>query len=94
MSEIAELAAKIDRQGDELKRLGEMIRNMVEQADNAPAAAGRLMTTREAEKYLSVSPKTLWLMTDRGEIPCARAGSQKRYDRRDLDAWLEGQTKC
>ena len=48
-----------------------------------------LMTAIEAARALSVCEKTLWTLTQRGEIPCVRIGRAVRYDVRDLDGWIQ-----
>jgi len=55
-----------------------------------------LLTTREAASALAVSPRLLWTLTHRGELPCLRLpGRGKaraiRYDVRDLLAWIDRQ---
>jgi len=49
-----------------------------------------LLKSREAAKLLSVSERTLWNLTQRGELPCVRIGKRGiRYDPKDLSRWLE-----
>ena len=48
-----------------------------------------LLTAKEAARSLSVSERTLWAMTQAGEIPAVRRGRLVRYDRRDLEKWIE-----
>ena len=43
-----------------------------------------LMTLEEAAKFLKVSPRTLWEMARRGDIPSHRIGAQWRFTREDL----------
>jgi excisionase family DNA binding protein len=57
----------------------------------AVETSARLLTAREAEKYLSVSPRKLWEMKNTGEIPCVRLGRALRYDRQQIDAWIDRQ---
>lgn len=59
--------------------------------DRAPKQAVRplLLSAREAAKALSVCEKTLWTLTQRGDIPVVRIGRAVRYDPRDLRAWIE-----
>ena len=59
---------------------------MAEQTDSQPLA-----TPREAAQLLSVSERTLWTLTSDGKIPHVRIGRCKRYDRRDLDDWIQSQ---
>jgi excisionase family DNA binding protein len=48
-----------------------------------------LLTPKEAAKALSISDRTLWALTDRGEIPVMRIGRSVRYDPRSLSRWIE-----
>jgi excisionase family DNA binding protein len=48
-----------------------------------------LLSAREAAKALSVCEKTLWTLTQRGDIRVVRIGRAVRYDPRDLRAWIE-----
>ena len=49
----------------------------------------RLMTVKEAAKYLCISERKLWSMTQAGEIPCVRLGRAVRYDLNDLDSFIQ-----
>ncbi len=53
----------------------------------------RLYTSKQAAKYLAISPRLLWELTNRSEIRSVRFGSGRRqsvrYDVGDLDAWIE-----
>lgn len=50
----------------------------------------RLLDEREAAKFLGVSPRTLWGLASRGEVPYVRIGkTSKRYDPRDLRAFCD-----
>jgi len=55
-----------------------------------------LVSPREAAKLLSVCEKTLWTLTQRGDIPCLRIGRAVRYSMEDLRAWIAGRSekKC
>ena len=48
-----------------------------------------LFTAPEAAKALAISPRTLWSLTDSGEIPAVRIGRAVRYDPSDLRAWID-----
>lgn len=48
-----------------------------------------LLTAPEAAKLLAIGARTLWRLTDDGEIPVVRIGRAVRYDRRDLLAWID-----
>jgi excisionase family DNA binding protein len=48
-----------------------------------------LLTAQQAAKALAISPRTLWSLTDSGEIPSVRIGRAVRYDPVDLRTWIE-----
>ena len=60
--------------------------------DQSRAHQGRLLTVKEAAAFLAVSPRSLWALTNTGEIPSVRFGTgtrqSVRYDIDDLDAWI------
>ena len=56
----------------------------------APAGNGRLLVTpREAARLLSISERTLYSWTKRGDIPVVKLGTAVRYDPKDLAAFVE-----
>ncbi len=48
-----------------------------------------LLTEVETAQVLGVSPRTVWGLADSGELPTVRVGRAKRYDRRDIEAWIQ-----
>jgi excisionase family DNA binding protein len=48
-----------------------------------------LVTGPQAARLLAVSQRTLWGLTDRGEVPCVRIGRAVRYAVADLNAYVE-----
>ncbi len=48
-----------------------------------------LLTAREAARILSISERTLFTWTKRGEIQCVRIGRAVRYDPTDLKRWIQ-----
>jgi excisionase family DNA binding protein len=48
-----------------------------------------LMTSRDAAKALAVSERTLWGLTQAGELRCVRIGRAVRYDPDDLKEWIK-----
>lgn len=50
----------------------------------APSGENRLLTSEEAADFLRVSQRTLWAMSNRGEIPTIRIGRLIRYSMSDL----------
>ena len=49
-----------------------------------PAPPQLLLDPRRAAQSLSVSPRTLWTWTKRGDVPCVRFGRLTRYRIIDL----------
>jgi excisionase family DNA binding protein len=59
---------------------------------DAPGPAAQpvlLLTAPEAARALAISERTLWGLTDRGEVPCVRIGRAVRYALADLAAYIE-----
>ena len=55
---------------------------------DSDAAAG-LMTTKELATYLRLNERTVLKLASGGEIPGVRLGTQWRFQRSVIDAWLE-----
>lgn len=53
------------------------------------ATAECLLRPREAAEWLKISDRTLWSLTQRGELPAVRIGRSVRYDLADLMAFIE-----
>lgn len=56
-----------------------------------PGTSRLLWTSQEAAEALTISERSLWLLTHEGKIPCVRLGRSVRYDPRDIQAWIEAQ---
>jgi excisionase family DNA binding protein len=54
-----------------------------------PSPLAALLTSREAATILNVSARTLWTLTNEGDLPSVRVGHSVRYDPADLRAWIE-----
>lgn len=50
-----------------------------------------LLNSRESSEALGVSQRTLWSLTQSGEIPCVRIGRCVRYAADDLREYIESQ---
>lgn len=48
-----------------------------------------LLRPREAAEALSISERSLWALTNAGEIPAVRINRSVRYDPLDLQRWIE-----
>lgn len=57
--------------------------------------AGRMpdeiLTLPQVAQLLKVSEKTIYTMAQRGDLPTFKVGGQWRFNREDLDNWIEGQ---
>lgn len=49
----------------------------------------QLLRPSDAARVLAISPRKLWELTNRGELPAVRIGRAVRYDPCDLTAWIE-----
>lgn len=50
----------------------------------------RLLTAKQAAKYLSMHPKTLYFLARKGEIDSIRIGKRgRRFDVIGLDRWVD-----
>ena len=56
---------------------------------NEPTIEPMLLTVRQAAKVLSISERTLFTLTQDGQIPAVRFGRSVRYDPADLRRWIE-----
>lgn len=60
------------------------------QFDSVMPGVVTLLNERQAARVLGVSPRTLWGLAARGEVPFVRVGkTAKRYDPNDLRAYCE-----
>ena len=50
-----------------------------------------ILTLPEVAKLLKVTQKTVYTLSQKGQLPGFKVGGQWRYRRVDLDAWIEGQ---
>jgi excisionase family DNA binding protein len=47
-----------------------------------------LLRPAEAARYLAISPRKLWELTNAREVPALRIGRALRYPTEDLRAWV------
>ena len=52
-----------------------------------------LLSSKEAAKLLSISERTLWTITNAGQIACVRILGAKRYARTDIEKFINQQTE-
>lgn len=53
-----------------------------------PEAGTLLVDLREAARLLCVSPRTVWTLKDRGELPVVYIGRSVRFRVTDLEAFV------
>ena len=53
----------------------------------------KLMTVDEAAAYLGLSVHTLYSWTSQRKVPFIKLGNRVRFDRCQIDVWLEGLAK-
>lgn len=51
------------------------------------------LNATDAARMLGISARTLWTLTNSGEIPHARIGRRVIYPLTDLESWLASRTK-
>lgn len=50
-----------------------------------------VLTIKEVAALLKVGEKTIYSMTQSGELPAFKVRGQWRFSRKDIDAWIEKQ---
>ncbi len=53
-----------------------------------------LVSVRDAAKLLAVCEKSLWSLTNRGELPSVKIGRSVRYSLADLQAFISKNKGC
>ncbi len=61
-------------------------------AASKPEAPAMLVNQREAARLLSVSTRTVYVMTRDGRLPCVRIGRSVRYSPAQLANWIQAET--
>lgn len=56
-------------------------------AENTQTA--RLLTAKQSATYLAISERKLWSISKSGDIPTVRLGRCVRYDKADLDEFIQ-----
>lgn len=49
-----------------------------------------IMTIKEVAEYLKIKEKTAYALAAKGEIPGFKVGGSWRFDREDIEAWING----
>jgi len=50
-----------------------------------------LIDANAAARALGICSKTVWSLTNRGDLPCVRIGQRVLYDPHDLRSWVDRQ---
>ncbi|MBI2071196.1 MAG: helix-turn-helix domain-containing protein [Elusimicrobia bacterium] len=58
--------------------------------DSAVLNEKRLLSPEKLAEYLDVSRKTIYRWAVCGIIPCVRLGKSLRFDKAEIDQWIEG----
>jgi len=53
-----------------------------------------VLTLREVAALLRIAERTVYAMTQRGDLPGFKVGGQWRFKRKDIDAWMEEQKRA
>ena len=53
----------------------------------------RLLSTKEVAEYIHVKPITVRRKAQSGEIPSIKIGHRLRFDKQEVDRWLQGNTR-
>jgi len=51
----------------------------------------QILTLPEVAQLLKVAEKTVYTMSQKGELPAFKVRGQWRFKREDIDAWIERQ---
>jgi len=49
-----------------------------------------LLTTTEVAQYLKINKNTVYHLARSGKVPAIKVGKQWRFNREQLDAWMQG----
>jgi len=49
----------------------------------------QIMTIKEVSEYLKLAEKTAYRLASQGDIPAFKIGGSWRFDRSDIDKWIE-----
>ncbi|WP_198323094.1 MULTISPECIES: helix-turn-helix domain-containing protein [Methylococcus] len=52
------------------------------------------MTVRNLAEYLNVTEKTIYRLVQRGEIPGFKVAGAWRFQRADIDVWIDDQKRA
>lgn len=53
--------------------------------------ADKWLTVKEVAEYLKLSTDLVYKFAQQGKVPVSRIGTQWRFDREEIDAWVKAQ---
>lgn len=56
-------------------------------------ADAEILNIREVAALLRVADKTAYTLSQSGDLPGFKVGGQWRFRRRDIEAWIDAQTR-
>ncbi|MDF9392977.1 DNA-binding protein [Methylococcus capsulatus] len=59
-----------------------------------PRNLEQAMTVRNLAEYLNVTEKTIYRLVQRGEIPGFKVAGAWRFQRADIDVWIDDQKRA
>lgn len=62
-------------------------------ATDKPSEAHQLMTLEEVAQYLRIGKRTTYGWAKSGKLPAFKIGQAWRFDRADIDRWVEEQKR-
>lgn len=51
----------------------------------------QIMTIKEVSEYLKLAEKTAYRLASQGKMPAFKIGGSWRFDKADIDKWIEEQ---
>ena len=56
-------------------------------------AQDEVLTLKEVAALLKIAERTAYMMVQRGDLPGFKVGGQWRFERKDIDAWMNAQKR-
>ena len=53
-----------------------------------------IITIKEVAEYLKIKEQTVYALVAKGDIPGFKVGGSWRFDKADIDAWIEKQKQA
>lgn len=88
LSNAPQASARPAPDGIEIQRLDKRREHKRASASSQPMVAPALLNRQQAARYLGISERTLWTLTNIGEVIAVRIGGRVLYRVADLDAYV------